>query len=78
LSRLEESRRRVRERVAEIGRARRREVERVTAVKDALLATLAAAGLLVGLRRLAKAVGRKRKERGKKAGARPARPRPGA
>jgi hypothetical protein len=63
VSRVEDSRRRVRERIAEIGRARDREVERAVAVKDALLATLVAAGLLVAGRRLAKAIRRKRRQR---------------
>lgn len=62
MSRVEESRRRVRERLAEIGRAADREVERALAVKDAAIALLGALGLLVAARRVGKKLGNKKKK----------------
>lgn len=62
MNRVEESRRRLRRRLEEIGRAADRDVERALAVKDAALAILGAVGMLVAARRVGKAVRRKRRK----------------
>lgn len=63
--RVAESRRRVQARLAEIATAADREVQRARAVKDAGLALLGVVGVLVGARRVARAIGRKRKRSGR-------------
>ncbi len=64
--RLAESRRRLQNRLGEIGTAVDREVETAQAVRDGFVAILGVAGLLLAVRQLSKAAGRKRKKRGKK------------
>lgn len=74
MSRVEESRRRVQGRLAEIGRAADREVERALAIKDAAIALLGALGLLVAARRVGKAIGGKKKKKKQGASSAPSSP----
>ncbi|HEX4955487.1 MAG TPA: hypothetical protein VF017_19010 [Thermoanaerobaculia bacterium] len=64
MSRLEESREKVRTRLREIGDEADRQTARALAVKDAALAILGTVGALIALRGLAKAVSGRKKDRG--------------
>jgi len=68
-TRLDESRRKVEERLATIGRAADREAAKAERVKDAILAVFGVVGALLAARRLGQAI----RHRGKSKKARPER-----
>ncbi len=57
MSRVEESRRKVQQRLTEIGEQAEREKARVQRVKDAAVAVVAAVGVLLAARRLLRGLG---------------------
>lgn len=59
MSRIEESRRRVQERLHEIGEAAEREVARAHRLRDAAIAVLGVLGLMLATKRVAKAIAAK-------------------
>ncbi|HRC87060.1 MAG TPA: hypothetical protein PK413_15745 [Thermoanaerobaculia bacterium] len=61
MSRLEESRRRVAERISALGEETDRQTARALAVKDAAIAVLGAVGAFLAIRGLARSLGKKRK-----------------
>lgn len=63
-SRVEESRRRVQQRLAQVGDAAEREKRRALVIKDAAIALLGTVGALLALRRVGKSVrgGKKKKQ----------------
>ena len=73
--RLEESRRRVQERLREIGDEAERKTQRALAIKDAALGVLGVVGALLAARQLSKALSRGR--RAEEDGQRSERPRSG-
>ncbi len=66
MSRLEESREKVRTRLREIGDEADRQTARALAVKDAALAILGTLGALIALRGLSRALSRRKEDRGER------------